>query len=78
MLTAISDKRGRERNKVSQDRRHHLVEMSATKPDAKAAKAFIRKAYECCDVLGYMANKYDIKGEIGIGENDIRKDQGIP
>ena len=49
------NRRGRERNKVSRDRRHRLAEMAATKPDAKAAKAFIRKAYECCDVLGYMA-----------------------
>lgn len=72
------NRRGRERNKVSQDRRHHLVEMSATKPDAKAAKAFIRKAYECCDVLGYMAKKYDIKGEIGIGQESIGSDKGIP
>lgn len=70
------NKRGRERNKVSQDRRHHLAEMSATKPDAKAAKAFIRKAYECCDVLGYMAKKYDIKGEIGIGQESIGSDKG--
>ena len=49
------NRRGREQNKVSQVRRHRLAEMAATKPDAKAAKAFIRKAYECCDVLGYMA-----------------------
>lgn len=68
------NRRGRERNKVSRGRRHRLAEMAVTKPDAKAAKAFGRKAYECCDVLGYMAKKYDIKGEIGIGEKSIRAD----
>ena len=72
------NRRGSERNKVSRDRRHRLAEMAATKPDAKAAKAFIRKAYECCDVLGYMAKKYDIKGEIGIGQESIASDKGIP
>lgn len=72
------NRRERERNKVSQVRRHRLAEMAATKPDAKAAKAFIRKAYECCDVLGYMAKKYDIKGEIGIGQESIGSDKGIP
>jgi hypothetical protein len=45
--------------------------MAGTKPDAKAVKAFVRKAYERCDVIGYMAkNEYDIKGEIGIGQED--------
>ncbi len=72
------NRRGREQNKVSQVRRHRLAEMAATKPDAKAAKVFIRKAYECCDVLGYMAKKYDIKGEIGIGQESIGSDKGIP
>ena len=72
------NRRGSERNKVSRDRRHRLAEMAATKPDAKAEKAFIRKAYECCDVLGYMANKCDIKGEIGIGQESIGSDKGIP
>lgn len=63
---------------LSQDRKRRLADLAETKPDAKATKAFIRKAYECCDVLGYMAKKYDIKGEIGIGEENIREDQGIP
>ena len=29
-------------------------------------------------VLGYMAKKYDIKGEIGIGEKDIGADKELP
>ena len=53
-------KQRKDRHTLSLEHRHRLAEMAATKPDAKAAKAFIRKAYECCDVLGYMANKYDL------------------
>lgn len=65
------NRRGRERNIVSLDRRNRLAEMAEAKPDARAAKSFVRKTYECCDVAGYMAKKYDIKGEIGIGEKSI-------
>ena len=72
------NRRGRERNIVSLDRRNRLAEMAEAKPDAKAAKAFVRKAYECCDVAGYMARKYDIKGDIAIGEKSIGADQSIP
>ena len=43
---------------------------------SEAVKAFGRKAYECCDVAEYMAKKYDIKGESGIGEKSIGADQG--
>ena len=68
-------KQHKDRHTLSLEHRHRLA---ATKPDAKAAKAFIRKAYECCDVLGYMANKCDIKGEIGIGQESIGSDKGIP
>lgn len=71
-------KQRKDRHTLSLEHRHRLAEMAATKPDAKAEKAFIRKAYECCDVLGYMANKYDIKGEIGIGQESIGSDKGIP
>ena len=37
-------------------------------PVASAAKALIRNMYMHGDVLEYMAGKYDIKGEIRIGE----------
>ena len=37
-------------------------------PEASAAKALIRNMYMHGDVLEYMAGKYDIKGEIRIGE----------
>lgn len=67
-----------DRHTLSLNRKSRLAEMAETKPDAKAAKAFIRKAYECCDVAEYMARKYDIKGEIGIGEDDIGTDKRIP
>lgn len=67
------NRRGRERNIVSLDRRSRLAKMAEMEPDAKAAKAFVRKAYECCDAAGYMAKKYDIKGEIVVGEKDPEK-----
>lgn len=72
------NKRGRERNIVSLDRKRRMMEMAETKPPDKATAAFIRKAYECCDVAGYMAKKYDIKREIGIGEKDIGADKELP
>ncbi len=45
---------------------------------SEAARAFIRKNYECYDVLGYMAKKYDIKGAVSIGEEDIGADRKFP
>lgn len=45
---------------------------------AMEAKAYIRKTYMCSDVVEYMARKYDIKGEIGIGEKDIRAGKRLP
>ena len=72
------NKRGRERNIVNMDQKLRLAEMAETKPAASAARAFVRKAYECCSVAEYMAKKYDIKGEIGIGQESIGSDKGIP
>lgn len=72
------NKRGRERNIVNMDRKRRLTEMAETKPTAGAARAFVRKAYECCNVAEYMAKKYDIKGEIGIGEETVRADKELP
>ena len=72
------NKRGRERNIVNMDRKCRLTEMAETKPVASAARAFVRKAYECCNVAEYMAKKYDIKGEIGIGEETVRADKELP
>ena len=71
-------KQRRNRYVISLDRKNRLTDMAETKPTARAAKAFIRKAYECCDVVEYMARKYDIKGEIGIGEKDIGADKELP
>ncbi len=42
-------------------------EPAETKPVAGAAKALIRSMYMHGDVAEYVAGKYDIKGEIGIG-----------
>ncbi len=71
-------KRSRTRHDISLDRRNRLADMAETKPTASAAKAFIRKAYECCSVAEYVAKKYDIKGEIGIGEEGIGANKDIP
>ena len=69
------NRRGRERNIASLDRRNRLAEMAEAKPDAKAVKAFARKAYECCDVAGYMAKKYDINANIDIQEENIEPEK---
>lgn len=71
-------RRQRDRHSISLDRKSHLADLAETKPTAKAARAFVRKAYECCDVAEYMSRKYDIKGEIGIGEKGIRADKELP
>lgn len=71
-------KQRRNRYVISLDRKNRLADMAETKPTARAAKAFIRKAYECCNVAEYMARKCDIKGEIGIGEKGIRADKELP
>ena len=72
------NKRGRERNIVNMDRKCRLTEMAETKPAVGAARAFVRKAYECCSVAEYTAKKYDIKGEIGIGQETVRADKELP
>lgn len=66
------------RHTISLNHKSRLAGMAETKPDAKAARAFIRKAYESCDVTEYMARKYDIRGEIGIGEESIGADKELP
>lgn len=38
--------------------------MAESKPDEKAMERFKKPAYEVTDVIGYMAKKYDIKGEM--------------
>lgn len=69
-------KQRRNRHSISLDRKRHLADLAESKPAPGAVKAFSRKAYECCDVLGYMVKKYDIKGEIGIGQESIGSDKG--
>lgn len=53
-------------------------DMAGAKPVAAAAKALIRSMYMHGGVAEYMAGKYDIKGEIGIGEEGIRADKELP
>jgi len=53
-------------------------DMAGAKPVAAAAKALIRSMYVHGDVAEYVAGKYDIKGEIGIGQESIGSDKGIP
>lgn len=72
------NKRGRERNIVDLDRKRRLAEMAEAKPPDKATRAFTRKAFECGNVAEYMARKYDIKGEIGIGEETVGTDKELP
>lgn len=48
------------------------------KPVAAAAKALIRSMYMHGDVAEYVAGKYDIKGEIGIGQEGIGADKALP
>ena len=50
-------KQRRDRHTVNLDRKRRLADMAETKPDAKAAKAFIRKAYVCDNRTGYVAGK---------------------
>lgn len=65
--------RQKDRRTIGLERKARLADMAGTRPTASAARAFVRKAYECCDVAGYMARKYDIKGEIGIGQDGPEK-----
>lgn len=58
--------------------REQQEDAAETKPAASAAKALIRDMYMHGSVAEYMAGKYDIKGEIGIGEESIRADKDIP
>ena len=61
-----------------QDKAKSLADAAETKPAASAAKALIRDMYMHGSVAEYIAGKYDIKGEIGIGEESIRADKDIP
>ena len=36
----------------------------------------LQKAYECRTLLEYLVKKYDIKGEIRIGENSREEQRG--
>lgn len=64
-------KRRRDQDTLCRNQKSRLAEQADKRPSASAAKELIRKTYACSDVLGYVAEKYDIKGEIGIGEEGI-------
>ena len=50
-----------------------LADSAETKPTASAAKALIRDMYMRGSVAEYVAKKYDIKGEIEIGQEGSEK-----
>ncbi len=58
--------------------RKRQEDMAGAKPVAAAAKALIRSMYVHGDVAEYVAGKYDIKGEIGIGQEGIGADKALP
>ena len=60
-------KQRRDRKQQKNDSELHYGSMAESKPDEKAVERFKKPAYEVTDVIGYMAKKYDIKGEMQIG-----------
>ena len=70
--------RKRLKNQYMLNRKRCMIGQVEEKTTASAAKALIRNMYMRGDVVEYMARKYDIKGEIGIGEKDIRAGKRLP
>lgn len=60
-------KQRRDRKQQKNDSELHYGGMAESKPDKKAMERFKKPAYEVTDVIGYMAKKYDIKGEMQVG-----------
>lgn len=60
-------KQRRDRKQQKNDSELHYGGMAESKPDDKAVERFKKQAYEVTDVIGYMARKYDIKGEMQVG-----------
>ena len=60
-------KQRRDRKQQKSDSELHYSGMAESKPDKKAMERFKKPAYEVTDVIGYMAKKYDIKGEMQVG-----------
>lgn len=61
-------KQRRDRKQQKNDSELHYGGMAESKPDEKAMERFKKPAYEVTDVIGYMAKKYDIKGEMQVGQ----------
>lgn len=61
-------KQRRDRKQQKNDSEMHYSGMAESKPDKKAIERFKKPAYEVTDVIGYMAKKYDIKGEMRVGQ----------
>lgn len=59
-------KQRRDRKQQKNDSELHYGGMAEGKPDEKAMERFKKPAYEVTDVIGYMAKKYDIKGEMRV------------
>ena len=60
-------KQRRDRKQQKNDSELHYSGMAESKPYKKAMERFKKPAYEVTDVIGYMAKKYDIKGEMQVG-----------
>lgn len=73
MVDGVRDIMNRTQNKTKS-----LADPAEEKPAASAARALIRDMYMRGSVAEYVAKKYDIKGEIGIGEEGIGADKDIP
>lgn len=60
-------KQRRDHKQRKNDSELHYGGMAERKPDQKAIERFKKPAYEVTDVIGYMARKYDVKGEMQVG-----------
>lgn len=61
-------KQRRDRKQQKNDSELHYGGIAESKPDQKAIERFKKPAYQVTDVIGYMARKYDIKGEMQFGQ----------
>lgn len=68
-------KQCRDRKQQKNDSEMHYGGVEESKPDEKARERFKKPAYEVTDVIGYTAKKYDIKGEMQVGQE---KTEAVP
>lgn len=56
----------KDRKQMRQEDQRHYDSLEKSKSE-KAMERFKKPAYQVTDVIGYMARKYDVKGEMRIG-----------